>query len=441
MPELRFLSEHPEPIVAVKRTPGTEDITFGFEGGRAERDVDGIYWIFTAEMYRVPVMAGMRCAIWRSAGRDPAGPWHRHGTIATSNQSFPMVEYAHRCNQPWCGWQGATPDRMTYTASFKCDTSDLMASPWAPIPVFDEGEDRWHVLFVSYRCDFTELVAAGAGNIMGAYSEVPGRRGIGGPYRLYHGDRGPASVVLGPDADPRFGGTRWGTSHRTDKYTNQMGVYSLGQGRGYAAFISSHHYLGTAPSVRGPWTVRNASDSYAISTPTSSFNENSIASAITAPTGRPVFGTVFDTVFRESHGMGFAYSEDGLTWGPGAGKDVAVPRGVRTPLGLIEEPDGAYTVFFTRRFADCANQARQEDNCGGGGFGAAFPTMCANLYASRFAVFWRHQLTGAVVDSRHLARHLRREREAAAAESRGSRPAAAALVIAAAALAAAADAR
>jgi len=341
-----LVSQAETPIIEVHKSPGTEDIAYGFEGGRAVKDEDGIYWIFTAEMQRAPNNAGMRVAIWRSTGSDPRGKWQRHGTIAESNQSFPLVNFVQKCNDAWCTWKGAKKEHLTYVATYQCDTSDLLASPWAPFPVFDEEEDRWHVFFVGYQCDFTELVACGTGNIFGARSTVPGKRGLGGPYEMW--SKGADSIVLGPNATES--GKRWGDAHRGSRYVDQMSIFPLGKRRGYAAFTGVNHNMATAPSVHGPWTVGDESLHDVIATPSSSFNENSIASEVTAPTGKTVFGSVFDTVFAESRGMGFAYSKDGVHWGPQKGVDVAVQHGVRTPLGLLEEPDGTYTLFFTRRF-------------------------------------------------------------------------------------------
>ena len=44
---------------------------------------------------------------------------------------------------------------------YDCDNSDLLASPWAPFPVYCDVEDVWHVLYVSYMCDGTWFVAVG----------------------------------------------------------------------------------------------------------------------------------------------------------------------------------------------------------------------------------------------------------------------------------------
>lgn len=52
-------------------------------------------------------------------------------------------------------------NRFVMQMVYDCDASDLLASPWAPFPIFCEAEDAWHVLFVSYMCDGTWFVAVG----------------------------------------------------------------------------------------------------------------------------------------------------------------------------------------------------------------------------------------------------------------------------------------
>ena len=92
----------------------------------------------------------------------------------------------------------------------------------------------------------------------------------------------------------------------------------------------------------------------------------------------------------ESYGFGVAFSLDGQYWSDGV--DVALPGGCRTPLGMLEDDgdggagDGAsFTLVFTRRFADCAQQILPP---GSRGDGANDKTMCANLYTARFNVSW-----------------------------------------------------
>jgi len=141
-------------------------------------------------------------------------------------------------------------------------------------------------------------------------------------------------------------------------------------------------FLAFASHPSGPWHVTVAQKSRAIHTPLSSYNENPTVTKLSRPDGSSVFVAVFDTVYSEAHGFGMSWSEDGVTWSPGV--DVALPRGCRTPLGLIDEGHGIAKMLFTRRFADCNNQTALPKN----GADAISPASCANVYAATFEVAW-----------------------------------------------------
>lgn len=369
-PHLHFVHQERQPVLDSRATPGTEDNMFGFEGGRVIKE-NGAYYYFTAEMFRFPVDANMRVALWRASRMS--GPWRRLSTIQQSNQSFPQVLFTQQCNQAYCPWQGATASRFRMRIEYACDPDDLLASPWAPFPLFDEAEDRWHVLYVGYMCDGTWMVSAGGGNIFGARSSVPGRRGIEGPYKTY-------GIVLGPNATEPA--KRWGSiSHTSPDYVDSIGAYPLDNGT-FAAFIGESSSLAFAAHPAGPWHVTSA-QTKAISTPSSSYNENPTVTKLTRPDGSSIFVAVFDTVYSETHGFGLSWSEDGLQWSPGV--DVPLPGGCRTPLGLIDEGDGLASMLFTRRFADCDNQTALPTN----GADAISPASCANVYSATFHVSWR----------------------------------------------------
>ena len=54
-------------------------------------------YLFTAELFRAPVDAAMRCAVWRRPTPGGGGwEWERAGTIAESNQTFPLVKFEQR---------------------------------------------------------------------------------------------------------------------------------------------------------------------------------------------------------------------------------------------------------------------------------------------------------------------------------------------------------
>ena len=304
-PVLRFLHQEQVPVIDVRATPGTQDNVFGFEGGQVVKE-NGTYWYFAAEMFQFPVDAKMRVAIWHAS--DIAGPWQRGSTIQASNQSYAQVGFVQQCNQDYCTWKNAVPDRFRMTIEYACNPEDLLGSPWAPSPVFDAAEDRWHVLYVSYMCDGTWMVSAGGGNIFGARSTVPGRAGIAGPYETY-------GIVIGPNATEPA--KRWGNiSHLSPMYIDQVVTpYQLPNGS-LAMFIGEDHYLAMAEAPAGPWRVVSHKGE-AITTPTSKFNENPVVSTLRRGDGSTVQVAVFDTVYTEDKGFGMTWSDDGITWHDG----------------------------------------------------------------------------------------------------------------------------
>jgi hypothetical protein len=101
--------------------------------------------------------------------------------------------------------------------------------------------------------------------------------------------------------------------------------------------------LASAPSLAGPWRREPAHSPLAIE-PT--FIENPIVTP--APGGG--WFAVYDSNVADA--IGVAWSADGIAWGRGKAL-VVQPQAkhwavdVRTPLGLIDEGDGKYTVFYT----------------------------------------------------------------------------------------------
>lgn len=336
--------------------------------------------------------------------------WRRVGTIAESRGDGTSVASWNRT----------------------CSTRNLHASPWAPFPVFDddplaEGGGSWHVHWVSYSCDLSWPVRVGTANILGAVSSVPGIDGVAGPYVPYP-DNG---VVIGPNASGARS-TRWGDltdcagCHGASsppvycaappcQFDNGItgaaistGPYALPSGAParFATFLGLGHSLAWSDSMTGPWTVGTPFSTGQLmnakmSTPSCMYTENPVTTSIRTPDGRTGYVAVFDTVEAsggwvpssiggwtpggrgEAFGFGVVFSLDGMYWSDGV--DVALPGGCRTPLGLIEEPGGGFSLLFTRRFKDCRDQTLPH---GSRGDAANDRTMCANLYAARFNVSW-----------------------------------------------------
>ena len=101
--------------------------------------------------------------------------------------------------------------------------------------------------------------------------------------------------------------------------------------------------LATAPSLAGPWTRCTAENPLKIE---ARFIENPIATRLDDGS----YVAVYDTDAPDA--IGYTFSRDGVHWS--AGQHLVVQQGtgvwsteIRTPLGLIPETGGSFTLFYT----------------------------------------------------------------------------------------------
>lgn len=295
--------------------PGLAGNLYGFEGGSVVK-VAGVYHLFVAEMAGEPFWVKMRLAHWTS---PDAATWRRAATL----------------------WE----------TSGRIDRTDERFSIWAPMPVFSDRTNRWELFYVAYQPG-----PAGAqglhwnGRIWRAVSKVKGRGGIGGPYE-------DAGVVLSRDP----GGQLWEGQQGTDSF------YPYRHGKGWLAFYGGHNYdpigpwvvgLAAAPALEGPWTRLPTGNPVAMEP---RFVENPI---VIRAGGRLV--AIYDSMPESPGGdyvaegltVGYSCSPDGLTWPAGGRIAVQQPgegnwaSDVRTPLCLIDEGHGEYTMLYTAACKD-----------------------------------------------------------------------------------------
>ena len=303
---LEICGGHQGPVIK-QGDPGTEDNKYGFEGGRAFK-YKGEYQLFTAERFGNPIIIKMRLGHWKS--KDGI-KWQRVSTLYESSGNF--------------------------------TGEDPRAALWAPMPYYNEKEGRWNLFYIAYRCkpnDPTGWYENYEGRIWRAVSTVSGYDGLYGPYK----DIG---VILepGPDSDP------WEGLQGTDSfYAYQVGNEWYGfYGSAQTQADINPDYpkwavgLVKAPELAGPWkrcSEMNPIKFHPV------FAENPIVVKLedgrytaTLDGGRP-------TQF------GYAFSDDGIHWTKAAFIDLDLEFKqwwtlMRTPLGLIPEDDGTYTVFYT----------------------------------------------------------------------------------------------
>jgi hypothetical protein len=302
--ELSVLDLRSRPVIG-KDTPGAEGNQGGFEGGRAVK-LGGAYHLFTTEMAGVPSSVKTKLAHWRS---DDRLAWKRVSTLFDSSGKF--------------------------------DGSDPRAALWAPMPIWNEEAGRWNVFYVAYRAAPNtpqKWLLNYEGRIWRAVSKTPGREGIGGPYE-------DAGVVLEPDKDSQ----PWEGLQGTDSFF----PYRVGR-RWYGFYGSAntevipcsgwHVGLASADSLAGPW--KRLPDGNPTPLEKTWGVENPVVTRL--PSGWYV--AVFD-LLGPGNFLGYTSSRDGVHWAPAS---HLVLKGTeewlidsRTPLGLIEEADGAFTLFYT----------------------------------------------------------------------------------------------
>lgn len=288
---LTVVEEHPRALVKAGSS-GTQDNLHGLEGGRVLK-IGGTYHLFTAEMSGDPRLVKMRLAHWCSADRIH---WERGRTIVESS---------------------AVP-------------GDPRASLWAPMPVYDHREGFWNLFYVAYTYanNYTEH-----GRIWRAVSALPGPQGIHGPWR-------DAGIVLeaGPESQDWEGIQGVDSFFPYEADGKWLGFYGSSDCRTWFRVG-----LAEAPALAGPWR-RLAGNPLTLSGPRGT--ENPVVTRLKS--GR--YLAVFETVFRED-GFGYSDSADGIHWSEARELPLHAPldalRKVRTPLGVIEEDDGTFSVFYT----------------------------------------------------------------------------------------------
>jgi hypothetical protein len=291
------------PVLTV-HSSGAEGNKYGFEGGRVVK-LNGSYHLFTSEMVGDPHWVKMRLAHWVSQDRLH---WKRLATLAESSGDF--------------------------------GGKDPRAALWSPLPVYNPADNRWNLFYVAYQSapdTKQQWLTNHEGRIWRSVSNTPGRDGIGGPYS-------DAGVILqrGRDSDS------WEGLQGTDSFF----PYKVGE-RWYALYGSAHTEklpislwqvgLATAPDLAGPWvrcTDRNPL------TVEKRFIENPIVTKLEDGT----YVAVYDT--DAPNAIGYTFSADGVHWSPAQHLLVQEGAGVwatevRTPLGLIPEGRGSFTLFYT----------------------------------------------------------------------------------------------
>jgi hypothetical protein len=301
--ELEIVRKWDSPILTI-HSEGAQGNKYGFEGGRILK-IKGTYHLFTSEMIGDPHWVKMRLAHWTASDRIH---WQRVATVAESSGD--------------------------YTGK------DQRAALWSPLPVYDPKKGRWNLFYVAYQAapDTSERwLTNHEGRIWRAVSETGGEEGIGGPYK-------DVGIILqrGSDSDG------WEGLQGTDSFF----PYLVGE-RWYALYGSAHTErlpislwqigVATAPGLAGPWKRCSELNPLKVE---NRFMENPIVSRLSDGT----YVAVYDTDAPAA--IGYTISGDGTHWSPGRALTVQEGKStwaseVRTPLGLVDEGNGVFSLFYT----------------------------------------------------------------------------------------------
>ena len=300
-----------------KDSPGAEDNRYGFEGGHVVK-VDDQYYLFTCEVHGEPKVVKTRLAIWISQdGLD----FKRHSTLVEGSGD--------------------------YTGQ------DDRASPWAPIPFYNDQQKCWQVFYVTYRAEpdtSTETRRNIDGKIIELNSQTPGKEGICGPYIEKR-------TILQMDRDSDW----WEGLQGTDSF------FPFKTNNGLLAFYGSNRYMHEAYELphRKKWfgvglVKHNAAEDkwerlydYSPVLINHRFVENPIVQKIRSNHLPDITEDCYLALYDSAQGaFGYSFSTNGLEWSKektfDLGKQkpawVSIPR---TVLSVIPEDHGQYAVYFT----------------------------------------------------------------------------------------------
>jgi len=305
IPQLKLVKQYPNPVITV-RSKGAEGIRWGFEGGRVVK-VGKTYHLFTSEMVDNPIWTKMKLGYWTSID---GFKWIRKATVKQGSGDF--------------------------------TGKDERAALWSPLPVFDKATNRWNLFYVAYKSApslATNFLGNHAGRIWRSVSTLSGINGIAGPYIdknivLKPGpDSGSWEGLQGTDSFfPYKVGNTWYAFHGSAK-TETKPVENLLVGMAKS----------TTASIAGPWKRLPELSPTTLET---HFIENPIVTP--APGGG--FLCVYDSEGYDA--IGWAFSKDGINWGKGnrlviQPQSMQWAKDVRTPLGLIDNGNNRFTLFYT----------------------------------------------------------------------------------------------
>ncbi len=295
---------HDGPVIGPDN-PGVGDNYYGFEGGRVFKHHDDLH-IFTTE---------------RSLG----GKQNLRTKTGLSH------------------WKSSDGLEWNKVATLMESTADLSGKDtrgviFAPMPFFNEEENRWNLFYVAYQIatDGKEPLHRN-GRIWRAASIVEGMDGLDGPYE-------DIDIILkpGPESDA------WeGLAGVASFYVHQAkGKWFGFFGSGWLDHRRNTWWTGLAeaPTMAGPW--KRCSELNPLTQISEIFVENPIVSKLPDNSYLALFDRGYAGKF------GYSTSPDGVDWSHEVEIDLEPHVNtwwtfMRTPLGLIDQGNGIYDVYYT----------------------------------------------------------------------------------------------
>lgn len=304
---LEIIKQELSPLIQ-RGDPGTEGIKYGLEGGVVLKQ-GSTYHLFTTEIDGDPEWTKTRIAHWTSRNRLN---WKRRSTLFNSSGDF--------------------------------TGQDPRASLWAMPLAYDESAQRWNMFYVAYRSkpnDDTGWYLNHEGRVWRAVSVKKGRNGLAGPYW-------DVGVVLEPclESQPWEGLQGSASFHIYWVENRWLAFYGSAQTqllpKPNPAFAKWSVGLAEAEALGGPWRRQREGN------PVFTNAENPVVTRLAS--GRYV--AIFDALISNPLYIGYADSRDGVHWSQPAFLELRPEQGfwlsdIRTPLGLIQEKDGSFSLFYT----------------------------------------------------------------------------------------------
>lgn len=329
---LQVLKSLPQPVIG-RNTPGAERIPGGFEAGTTVKvTVDGKseYHLFS----------------------------HSYQTLDWSRS-----QADHWSSEDGLKWQHAGALLTPYTD----EKTGMFCTYGHPTPFYVETEKRWHMFYSIFRNSKAGWVPQNT-IVHSARSKVGGAAGIRGPWEF------PGEVVFVPGvSSPSPDMVAVSISCPFEVKDGRWAIFfcpSIGEDHPIPMPSATQRWpvaLSFGPSPTGPFACLDPCEPVPMIDPPD-FTENVLPMKVRGPkSGRDYWVAVFDflapevTCYTPKNVFGFSWSEDGVNWPKEHGQVVNLDDGlaagergwwrgawaVRTPHQMIDEGDGAYSIFFT----------------------------------------------------------------------------------------------